>query len=220
MTQTPYELLARFNQSGQVAGVSIRYLFTVGGKIVEGDPEPLVGTSDPVFTAFAQQFSAAAVAERDQLQSDKTTLETQVTTLTTERDAALAQAATLTDEKAALTEANTTLTAQLAAANARIAALVEQVQFDPRVIEANAFLNRIASTELAQLFSSTDSNVQAISQMLLAYKANDWRIKLDSPEMQQAVGYLQLIGMVSADRAAALLRDGTRAEAYVDDGSV
>jgi hypothetical protein len=108
----------------------------------------------------------------------------------------------------------------LAAANARIAALVEQVQFDPRVIEANAFLNRIASTELAQLFSSTDPNVQAISQMLLAYKANDWRIELDSVEMQQAVGYLELIGMLTVERAAALLRDGTRAEAYIDDGSV
>ena len=178
MTQSPYELLARFNTNGTIAGVSIRYLFSVSGKIIEGDPEPLAGTADPAFTAFAEQFAAAAVAERDSLAS------------------------------------------QLAAANARIAALVEQVQFDPRVIEANAFLNRIASNELAQLFSSTDPNVQGISQMLLAYKANDWRIELDSPEMQQAVGYLRLIGMVTAERAAALLRDGTRAEAYIDDGSV
>ena len=220
MTQAPYELLARFNQNGQVAGVSVRYLFAVGGKVVEGDPEPLAGTNDAAFTSFAQQFAAAAVAERDELASEKATLETQVTTLTSERDAALAQAATLTDEKASLSEVNTTLTAQLAAANARIAALVEQVQFDPRVIEANAFLNRIASTELAQLFSSTEPNVQAISQMLLAYKANDWRIELDSDTVQQAVGYLLQIGMVTPERAAALLRDGTRAEAYIDDGSV
>lgn len=219
MTQTPYELLARFNQSGAVSGVSIRYLFTVGNKVVEGDPEPLAGTTDPAFVAFAEQFSAAAVAERDELTSEKATLESQIETLTGERDTALTQVATLTDEKSALTEANTTLTAQLAASNARIAALLEQVQFDPRVIEANAFLNRIASTELAQLFSSTDPNVQAISQMLLAYKANDWRIELDSPEMQQAVGYLQQVGMVTTERAAALLRDGTRAEAYIDDGS-
>ena len=219
MTQQPYELLARF-KDGSVSGVSVRYLFAVGNKVVEGDPEPLAGTTDPAFTAFAEQFAAAAVAERDQLQSDKATLETQVTTLTSERDTALAQLATLTTEKDALTEANAILTAQLAAANARIAALVEQVQFDPRVIEANAFLNRIASTELAQLFSSTDPNVQAISQMLLAYKANDWRIELDSVEMQQAVGYLELIGMLTVERAAALLRDGTRAEAYIDDGSV
>lgn len=176
MTQQPYELLARF-KDGAVSGVSIRYLFTIGNKVVEGEPEPLAGTTDPAFVAFAEQFAAAALAQRDELQT------------------------------------------QLAAANARIAALLEQVQFDPRVIEANAFLNRIASTELAQLFSSTDPNVQAISQMLLAYKANDWRIELDSPEMQQAVGYLQQVGMVTPERAAALLRDGTRAEAYIDDGS-
>lgn len=219
MTQQPYELLARF-KDGAVSGVSIRYLFTVGNKVVEGDPEPLAGTTDPAFVAFAQQFAAAAVAERDQLASEKAELETQVETLTGERDTALAQVATLTTEKDALTEANATLVSQLAAANARIAALVEQVEFDPRVIEANAFLNRIASTELAQLFSSTDPNVQAISQMLLAYKANDWRIELDSVEMQQAVGYLQQIGMVTPERAAALLRDGTRAEAYINDGSV
>ena len=173
--------------------------------------EELEGAEDDF--AAAQQETIATLTD------EKIALETQVTTLTSERDAALAQAATLTTEKEALTETNATLTAQLAAANARIAALLEQVQFDPRVIEANAFLSRIASTELAQLFSSTDPNVQAISQMLLVYKANDWRIELDSPEMQQAVGYLQKIGMVSTERAAALLRDGTRAEAYIDDGS-
>lgn len=220
MTQTPYELLVRFSSNGSVSGVSVRYLFNLNGKVIEGDPEPLAGTNDPAFTAFAEQFAAAAVTEREELAAEKAELESQVTTLTTERDTALLQVATSTNEKTALTEANATLTEQLAAANARIAALVEQVQFDPRVIEANAFLNRIASTELAQLFSSTDPNVQAISQMLLAYKANDWRIELDSQEMQQAVGYLQLIGMVTAERAAALLRDGTRAEAYIDDGSV
>lgn len=219
MTQQPYELLARF-KDGAVSGVSIRYLFTIGNKTIEGDPEPLAGTNDPAFVAFAEQFAAAAVAERDELAAEKTQLETQVETLTSERDTVIANVAALTDENASLTEANAKLTAQLAAANARIAALVEQVQFDPRVIEANAFLNRIASTELAQLFSSTDPNVQAISQMLLAYKANDWRIELDSTEMQQAVGYLQHIGMVTPERAAALLRDGTRAEAYIDDGSV
>lgn len=62
--------------------------------------------------------------------------------------------------------------------------------------------------------------VQEISRMLWAYKTNDWRIELDSETVQQAVGYLQLIGMVTQERAAALLRDGTRAEAYIDDGSV
>ena len=178
MAKTPYEVLLRLNADGSIAGASIRYLLEVEGKVFEGDPEPLAGTTDPAFTAFAEQFSAAAIAERDALEN------------------------------------------KLGLAYARIVELLTQVNFDPRTIEANAFLNRITSTELAQLFSSEDANVQAISQMLLAYKANDWPIELDSAEMQQAVGYLQLIGMVTQERAAALLRDGTRAEAYIDDGSV
>ena len=220
MTQTPYELLARFNSNGSVSGVSVRYLFKLNGKVVEGDPEPLAGTNDATFTAFAEQFSASAIAERDKLASDKTALQSQLTTLTSERDAALAQATALNDEKAALTEANATLTAQLTAANARIAALVEQVEFDPRIIEANAFIARMSADESIRLYASDDPNVQQIAQMLWAYKSNDWRIELDSDTVQQAVGYLLQIGMVTAERAAALLRDGTREEAYIDDGSV
>lgn len=220
MTQSPYELLARFDSNGSVGGVSVRYLFTVGNKTVEGDPEPLAGTTDPAFVAFAEQFSAAAAAERDQLAAEKTELETQVEALTSERDNALTQVATLTTEKDALTEASAALAAQLAAANARIAALVEQVQFDPRIIEANAFIARMSADETIRLYSSSDSNVQQIAQMLWAYKSNDWRIELDSETVQQAVGYLLQIGMVTPERAAALLRDGTRAEAYIDDGSV
>ena len=220
MAKTPYEVLLRLNADGSIAGASIRYLLEVEGKVFEGDPEPLAGTTDPAFTAFAEQFAAGAGAERDQLVSDKSTFQNQVTALTGERDTALAQVTTLSIEKDTLTEANATLTAQLAAANTRIAALVEQVHFNPRVIEANAFLSRISSVELAQLFSSDDPNVQAVSQMLLAYKTNDWWVELDSPTMQGAVAYLQQIDMVTVERASALLRDGTRAEAYLSDGSV
>lgn len=220
MTQTPYELLVRFSNDGTVSGVSVRYLFMVGNKTIEGDPEPLAGTTDPAFVAFAEQFSAAAVSERDQLGADKAALGGQVETLNSEKSAALAQVATLTTEKDALTEANATLAAQLAAANARIEALVEQVQFNPRIIEANAFIARMSADETIRLYSSSDSNVQQIAQMLWAYKSNDWRIELDSETVQQSVGYLQQVGMVTPERAAALLRDGTRAEAYIDDGSV
>lgn len=61
----PYELLARFNADGTVAGVSVRTLTTVNGRDFEGDPVPLAGATDPVFITFADQFSAAVVAERD-----------------------------------------------------------------------------------------------------------------------------------------------------------
>ena len=143
----------------------------------------------------------------------------QVETLTQAKQAAEASVEQLTAQVGTLTNENATLTQQLAAANARIAALLTEVAYDPRVIEASAFINRTTPEEMLQLFGSQDQNVQQIAAMLLAYKANDWRIELDSIDMQQAVGYLQLVGLVSSKRAAALLRDGTRAESYVDDGS-
>lgn len=219
MTQTPYELLARFNSNGSVSGVSVRYLFSLNGKVIEGDPEPLSGTSDPAFTAFASQFSAAIVANRDQLKTQvdelteaKQTVEQQLQSANATIDDKTAQLATVEAEKQQVQEL-------LDAANARINALLNEVPYDPRVIEASAFINRTTPEEMLTLFGSDDPNVQQIAQMLLQYKANDWRIELDSQEMQQAVGYLHMIGLVSEQRAAALLRDGTRAEAYVNDGS-
>jgi hypothetical protein len=212
MTTTPYELLARFATDGTIAGVSVRYLTTLNGKVYEGDPQPLASVDDPAFNDFADQFSAAVVAERDELAE-------QVGALTQAKQAAEVSVEQLTAQVATLTNEKETLTQQLSAANARITALLTEVPYDPRVIEASAFINRTTPEEMLQLFGSQDTNVQAIAQMLLAYKANDWRIELDSVDMQQAVGYLQLVGLVCAERAAALLRDGTRAESYVDDGS-
>jgi hypothetical protein len=212
MTTTPYELLARFATNGTIAGVSVRYLTTVNGKVYEGDPQPLASVDDPAFNDFADQFSAAVVAERDELAE-------QVESLTEAKQAAEASVEQFTAQVATLTNEKATLTEQLAAANARITALLTEVPYDPRVIEASAFINRTTPEEMLQLFGSQDPNVQQIAAMLLAYKANDWRIELDSIDMQQAVGYLQLAGLVTAERAAALLRDGTRAESYVDDGS-
>lgn len=82
MTTRPYELLARFAQDGSVAGVSVRTITTVNGRDFESDPEPLSGASDPAFAAFASQFAAAIVTERDALRSQVTTLEAEVARLT------------------------------------------------------------------------------------------------------------------------------------------
>lgn len=212
MTTTPYELLARFATDGTIAGVSVRYLTTINGKVYEGDPQPLASVDDPAFNDFADQFAAEVVAERDELLHD-------VGAVTKAKEQAETIVSGLTAKVAELTSEKATLITQLATANARITALLTEVPYDPRVIEASAFINRTTPEEMLSLFGSQDPNVQQIAAMLLAYKANDWRIELDSTEMQQAVGYLQLTGLVSTERAAALLRDGTRAEAYVADGS-
>jgi hypothetical protein len=98
----PYELLARFNRDGTVAGVSVRTITTVSGREFEGDPQPLAGTSAPAFTAFADQFSAAVVAERDAAVAAKTAAETALAAATAERDAARAEVERLTAELEAI----------------------------------------------------------------------------------------------------------------------
>lgn len=98
----PYELLARFRPDGTVAGAHARTLTTVGGRTYESDPVPLADATDPAFTAFASQFSAAAVAERDAAVADLATATASLTSVTAERDAALAQVASLQAELEAI----------------------------------------------------------------------------------------------------------------------
>lgn len=79
----PYELLARFNANGTVDGVSVRTITTVNGRDYESDPSPLSGATDPAFIAFAEQFSASVVSERD---TSLAALETQRVTMQAEID--------------------------------------------------------------------------------------------------------------------------------------
>jgi len=87
MTTRPYELLARFAADGSVAGVSVRTITTVNGRDYESDPMPMVGTADPMFVAFADQFAAAIVAERDAAVSERDTALQQVETVRVELQA-------------------------------------------------------------------------------------------------------------------------------------
>jgi hypothetical protein len=82
MSTRPYELLARFNPDGTVAGVSVRTITTVNGRDYESDPMPLAGTGDAAFAAFADQFSAAIVAERDAAIAALQPLQTEIDRLT------------------------------------------------------------------------------------------------------------------------------------------
>lgn len=177
MSESPYELLARFNANGTIAGVHVRNLVTIGSKTIEGDPVPLASATDPAFTQFAEAFAAQVVAERDSLQT------------------------------------------QLATAQSRIAQLEAALPWNPRVMDAKHFVARITPNEMLTLVGSSDTTVQSIVAMLTEWVADDWPIVLDSPEMQQAIGYLGQIGMVTEERVAELLRDCTQAEAYVADGS-
>lgn len=88
MATRPYELLARFDSAGKVVGVSVKTLTTVDGKEFEGSPTPLSGTDDPAFTAFAEQFAAAVVSERDALQTSLSESATREANLQEQIDAA------------------------------------------------------------------------------------------------------------------------------------
>ena len=140
MPLRPYELLARFDATGKVSGVSIKTMTTVNGRDYESDPSPLSGTADPSFMDFATQFSAAAVADRD---AEKTAHEATKTTLTkaeSDCDAALLQIAELQlriDAIAGLNETIDTLTAEVT----RLTSLV------PPPIDPNAVPQSITRTQ-------------------------------------------------------------------------
>ncbi len=221
MTTRPYELLVCFAQNGSIRGASVRYITTVNGRDYEGDPIPLQGVDDPAFAAFAERFGAAAIAERDTARAELATmtaerdsLDSSLAAMTIARDEAMAARDTLAAQLAEAKEQIANKNAELAAASETIAQLQSHIQWNVRIIDEAAFLARITPAELLDLTISTDPTRLQIGQMLAAYRANDWPIMLDSPEMQQAVGYLQQSAAITAERAAELLRDSTREEAY------
>lgn len=98
MTTEAYELLVRMTRGTAPGGASVRYLTTVNGREFESDPQPLADATDPVFTAFAEQFSAKTLAERDAAVAERDTAQAALTTVTAERDAARADVERLTAE--------------------------------------------------------------------------------------------------------------------------
>jgi uncharacterized protein YceH (UPF0502 family) len=109
------------------------------------------------------------------------------------------------------------LESQVSTLQVKVAELKEALPWNPRIMEAKAFVTRITASEMLMLAGSTDVTVQSIVAMLNQWVSNDWPIILDSPEMQQAIGYLGQAGMVQPQRVAELLRDCSRAEAHVAD---
>jgi hypothetical protein len=106
------------------------------------------------------------------------------------------------------------ITVELAAANARIATLLDGLPFDPRIIDATAFYNRLSKDELLIFVSSSDGQIRSIGQTIAAYKANDWPVVFESIEFQQMVGYLLQAEVVTSERLAELTKDASREEAY------
>lgn len=172
MSTRPYELLARFDSAGQVAGVSVRTITTLDGKDYEGDPQPLSGATDPAFASFAAAFSASVMAENEAIKTENESLK------------------------------------------ARIESLLAEVPYNPRIIDATAFYERITKDEFASLSVSDDPMLKNIAKTILTYRANDWPVVFESTDFQQLIGYMLSVQFLTEKRSAELTKDATSEEAY------
>jgi hypothetical protein len=127
------------------------------------------------------------------------------------------KAAMVAAHKTALDAANATIAtrdATITALEARIVSLLTELPFNPRIIDATKFYERITKDEFAALSVSDDETLKTIAKTILAYKTNDWPVIFESPEFQGLIGYLVGTEFLTAERAAELTADATRAEAY------
>jgi len=258
MAKRAYELLVRFGKDESVAGAHIKemHLDENGNDLRETPPVPLEDTTNPAFTAFADKFSAKAVAENEvlkgekaALEAEKATLESQLATKTelaeslaedkatlqAEKTDLVAQVATLTSEKSALTSQVASITQQLessnsqietltdekaelvaslTAANNRIAALLQEIPFNPRILKGEAFYNRVSKEDMVTLLTSENPQLVVVGKTIEAYRANKWPVVLDSDDFQQLVGYVLQSGVFDEQEVLAIMTDATREEAY------
>lgn len=125
--------------------------------------------------------------------SEKASLTTQISTITTDRDAKSQTVSDLT---------------------AKVAKLTAEVPYPLRTLSSKAFVKRLNVEEALDLKSSKDPTVIAIANTFDEYRKNEWRIELDSDEFAQPMAYLVAVGMISEDRVKEISRDSTREEAY------
>jgi len=152
--------------------------------------ETLIPLDPALVNQYATEFNLGFEAEKTQLVADHKTA--------------------LDAKEAALSEANATI----ATLEARIAALLVELPFNPRVIDASAFYARITKDEFAALSIADDETLRTIAKTILAYKTNDWPVIFESAEFQGLIGYLVGTSFLTAERAAELTRDASRSEAY------
>jgi hypothetical protein len=106
------------------------------------------------------------------------------------------------------------LNAQVNELQSKVADLEQYRPFNPRIIDASKFYERITKDEFATLSVSDDETFRTIAKTILAYKTNDWPVVFESPEFQGLISYLVGTEFLTVERAAELTADATRAEAY------
>ncbi len=75
-----------------------------------------------------------------------------------------------------------------------------------RTIDKSEFLRRLTLTSLAAILAREGSD--PLVAALRLWIDNVTRVDLDTVEVQQGIGYLQSIGVITATHAAAILADG------------
>jgi chromosome segregation ATPase len=143
-TTRPYELLARWGDDGKVVGVHTRTLTTLdNGRVVEDSPVPLKDATDPEFTAFAEAFAAAVVAERNQLRVDldaatalTASLQENLVAAQEAESASRISVEELTTIKAELESTLTEMTAELESTLAAMTAELDVVKAENETIKA------------------------------------------------------------------------------------
>ena len=170
----------------RVAAASLQTLeITESGK----EFETLIPLDPALVNDYATEFNLGFEAEKTALEA--------------------AHKAELDAKEAALNSANATI----ATLEAKIKDLDQYRPFNPRIIDATAFYARITKDEFAELSTSEDPTKVTIAKTILAYVKNDWPVVFGSQEFQGMIGYLLSTGFPS-ERAAELMEDATRSEAY------
>ena len=183
MTQRPYELLARFNANGTVAGVSARTITTVDDRDYISDPKPLESVDDPVFAEFAEEFSASATTERDSLK--------------VERDELIVQRDELAQQ---LSEANTELER------------LRQPPHNVRMIHPESLQRRFTGKEIRLIALTADQVVAGFLAALDAAEEAGVLIDMDAKNTKQGIGYLAQAELIDPSRIAELLSDSLPSE--------
>ena len=146
-------------------------------------------------------------------QAEKATLEQntnqQQATITSQSE----QIGTLQAELTAMQLSFDNSNSELQAAKAKIAQLLTEIPYDPRVIDSHAFIERITKDELFTLYRAKDPIVQMVAKTLDEYRVNHWPIHMDDVKVTEPIRYLTL-DTITAARAAELLRDASQDEAY------
>jgi hypothetical protein len=230
--------VAHFNSYVTAIRATFQSSYTASvAEVVAAKDALFVAKETELATAISIHTTALA-AKQSELDAANATIAERDTTIVNQNSAVSNQANTITQLQATIAEKDTQLTlknnqleesdndlatanaiivtrdATIAALESRISLLLVELPFNPRIIDATAFYNRITKDEFAALSVSDDETLRTIAKTILAYKTNDWPVIFESPEFQGLIGYLAGTEFLTIERAAELTADARRAEAY------